>query len=59
MLRSAQEKRGSLQLLLYDLHMRYAEKVHAAARRRRRRFYSEEEEQREDEEFAEAVVLTR
>jgi hypothetical protein len=58
MLRSAQEKRGSLQLLLYDLHMRYAEKVHAAARRRRR-FYSEEEEQREDEEFAEAVVLTR
>jgi hypothetical protein len=58
MLRSAQEKRGSLQLLLYDLHMRYVEKVHAAARRRRR-FYSEEEEQREDEEFAEAVVLTR
>jgi hypothetical protein len=58
MLRSAQEKRGSLQLLLYDLHMRYAEKVHAAARRRRR-FYSEEEEQREDEEFTEAVVLTR
>ncbi len=48
-LRNGPTKRGSLQLLLYDLHMRYAEKVVTQLLED----YSEEEEQQE----AEAMLL--
>jgi hypothetical protein len=56
-LRNGPTKRGSLQLLLYDLHMRYAEKVVTQLLQEEEEDYSEEEEQQEAEEFAEAVLL--
>ena len=54
-LRNGPTKRELLQLLLYDLHMRYAEKV--VTQLLQEEDYSEEEEQQEAEEFAEAVLL--
>lgn len=54
-LRNGTTKRGSLQLLPYDLCMRDAEKI--VTQLLEVEDYSEEEEQQEAEEFAEAVLL--